>query len=144
MVVFRNISSSESDPVEQWGFEGILTAIDRGGLSQWRRIITAVQADPHGKVATEVDEAAQVAEDSGAAFIVARALRRARLTEKERFGEKFKALLDEAEMSQREAAEFLATSRPRVNSYCSGAVTPSAVVVDKLRKRIHARRRHLV
>lgn len=144
MMLFRNINSSESDPVERWGFEGILTAIDRGGLPQWRRIIKAVKAEPHGKVATEVEEAVDVAEDSGAAFIVAAALRRARLTEKERFGEKFKALLDETEMSQREAAEFLMTSRPRVNSYCSGAVTPSAVVVDKLREKIHARRRHLV
>lgn len=144
MVLFRNINSSESDPVHQWGFEGILAAIDRGGLPQWRRIIKAVEAEPHGKVACEVDEAVQLAEDAGAAFIVSGALRRARLTEKERFGEKFKSLLDEAEMSQREAAEFLGTSRPRVNSYCSGAVTPSAVVVDKLHQKIRSRRRHLV
>lgn len=144
MELFRNINSSESDPVEQWGFEGILTAIDRGGLPQWRRIIKAVQEVPNGKVATEVDEALEVAEDSGAALIVAGALRRARLTEKERFGEKFRALLNEAELTQREAAEFLKTSRPRVNSYCSGTVTPSALVVDKLRRMVHARRRHLV
>lgn len=144
MVSFRNINAKESDPVEDWGFEGILIAIDRGGLPQWRRIIRAVQADPHGKVASEVEEALEVVEDSGAAFIIEGTLKQARMDEKERFGRKFKALLAETEMSQKEAAEFLGTSRPRVSSYCSGAVTPSALAFEKLRQKVESRRRQLV
>lgn len=144
MVAFRNINVVESDPVEQWGFEGLLAAIDRGGLAQWRRIIRALEADPYGELAEEVEQAIAIAEDSGAAFIVAKGLERARLSDKERFGRKFRALLAEAELTQSQASEFLGTSRTRVNSYCSGAVTPSAVVVDKVRDKVQSRRRQLV
>lgn len=70
---------SSPTPVEDWGFAGILTAVDRGGLSQWRRIGTAI--------------------------------RNARKTNKQLLGEKFTSLLQEAEMTQAEAAAFLGTSR---------------------------------
>jgi hypothetical protein len=38
---FRNIAASPSDPVETWPFEGILAAVERGTLPDWRRLATA-------------------------------------------------------------------------------------------------------
>ena len=35
---FRNIVASVDDPVETWPFEGILTAVERGTLPDWRRL----------------------------------------------------------------------------------------------------------
>lgn len=32
---FRNLGVTPDDPVEQWGVEGILAAIDRGSLRYW-------------------------------------------------------------------------------------------------------------
>lgn len=144
MLRFRNIDVSESDPVDAWGFEGILTAVDRGGLQQWHRIGTAVREQPWGKVAAELEEALQVAEDSGAAALMQRALEDARKSDKQLFGEKFTILLQEAEMTQAEAAAFLGTSRTRVNSYCNGVVTPSAIVVERLRQKVASRRELLL
>lgn len=46
---FRNLAVTPEDPVEKWGVEGLLTAIDRGSLRHWRRIIDAVRADPNGR-----------------------------------------------------------------------------------------------
>ena len=40
---FRNIKATPDDPVEMWGFEGILAAVDRGSLQHWHRIIDAVR-----------------------------------------------------------------------------------------------------
>ena len=42
---FRNITASVDDPVETWPFEGILTAVERGTLPDWRRLAAAVRAD---------------------------------------------------------------------------------------------------
>lgn len=46
-----NINATPDDPVEMWGFEGILAAIDRGSLQHWHRIIVAVRRDPERPVA---------------------------------------------------------------------------------------------
>lgn len=43
---FRNITASVDDPVETWPFEGILAAVERGTLPDWRRLAAAIRADP--------------------------------------------------------------------------------------------------
>ncbi|MGI6797762.1 hypothetical protein [Gordonia sihwensis] len=62
---FRNLDVSPDDPVEQWGVEGLLAAVDRGSLMHWRRISAAVEADPNGVVAEDLAEALDLAEDAG-------------------------------------------------------------------------------
>ena len=51
MAGFRNIRATLDDPVAQWGFEGLLAAIERGGMKQWNRIADEVRRDPYGSVA---------------------------------------------------------------------------------------------
>ena len=43
---FRNITASPEDPVETWPFEGVLAAVERGTLPDWRRLARAIRADP--------------------------------------------------------------------------------------------------
>lgn len=62
---FRNLIVTPDDPVETWGVEGITTAIDRGSLMHWKRIIAAVSANPHGEVAKDLAQAVELAEDVG-------------------------------------------------------------------------------
>jgi hypothetical protein len=73
---FRNLNVTPDDPVEQWGVEGILTAIDRGSLKHWKRIIAAVTADPDGEVAKDLAQATELAEDVGVAALMRRLLDR--------------------------------------------------------------------
>ena len=54
---FRNIEASPEDPVQTWPFEGILAAVERGTLPDWRRLAEAIDADPWGPVAQQVIEA---------------------------------------------------------------------------------------
>jgi len=53
---FRNTIASPDDPVDTWPFEGILAAVERGSLPDWRRLAAAIRADPWGPVARQVLE----------------------------------------------------------------------------------------
>lgn len=46
---FRNIDTDPADPVETWGSEGVLTALDRCDLTDWSRVLRVVEADPWAK-----------------------------------------------------------------------------------------------
>ena len=49
-LAFRNLDVSPDAPVEDWGFEGLLAAVDRGDLTDWRRWRPPLLA-PRGDVA---------------------------------------------------------------------------------------------
>ena len=53
---FRNIDASPDDPVETWPQEGIEAALERGSLSDWRRIHRAVEHAPWGPVARSLEQ----------------------------------------------------------------------------------------
>ena len=112
-VQFRNLEVTPRDPVDRWGPEGILTAIDRGGLAEWRRISRALAADPHGPVAADLEEALELAEDAGAARVLQLALERARASEAERVGWRIREYLWRANMTQAELARAVAWRRRR-------------------------------
>ena len=57
MLKFRNIEVSPSDPVEMWGVEGILSAFERGGVEDWRKIWKCAIVEKSQKV---IDDVAQV------------------------------------------------------------------------------------
>ena len=75
---FRNLTVTPDDPVEEWGFEGLLAAVDRGDLSDWRKIVAAVRRDPWGEVAETLEKVLACAEDLGAAETVRAAVALAR------------------------------------------------------------------
>ena len=133
-VQFRNLEVTPRDPVDRWGPEGILEAIDRGGLAEWRRIARAVAADPHGPVAADLEEALELAEDAGAARVLQLALERARASEAERVGWRIREYLWRANMTQAEFARAVGTSPSRMSTYLSGSVTPSAVMLERMRR----------
>ena len=75
---FRNLTASTDDPVETWPFEGILAAVERGTLPDWRRLAKAIQADPWGPVAQQVLEAVHLAEPYGTTELLEGVVGRAR------------------------------------------------------------------
>ena len=56
-LVFRNIDASPTDPVESWPTEAVITALERGSLSDWHRLGEAIRTDPWGPVARRVETA---------------------------------------------------------------------------------------
>ena len=75
---FRNIDASLDDPVETWPFEGILAAVERGTLPDWRRLTAAIRADPWGPVAQQVLEAIRLSHPYGTAELLEGVVARAR------------------------------------------------------------------
>ncbi|GAA4377203.1 helix-turn-helix domain-containing protein [Agromyces bauzanensis] len=141
---FRNLTVTPDDPVDAWGVEGILAAIDRGGASDWAKVARAVEAAPYGPVAADLDEALEVAESAGAAALLRSVLEVARATPEERTVRRLRSLARATDLSQRELAERLGTSRSRLNSYLNGAVTPSAAVVTRLEDIVRKRRAEII
>lgn len=133
-VVFRNIELLPSAPVEQWGFEGLLAAIDRGEAQDWRRIAAAVRSDPWGPVARLLtDEVLDAAQDSGVAgamrTMIALQRERAEQAERQQVVDELAHLVSRSGLSQAAFAARLGTSRSRLNTYLRGKVVPSATLM---------------
>jgi DNA-binding transcriptional regulator YiaG len=130
---FRNLEVSPDDPVELWGFEGLLAAVDRGDLRDWRRIVAAVSEDPWGEVVQTLEQVVELAEDSGAAGALqaAVALLRDRRREDERreVAARLGRLVAESGLTRAEFARRLGTSGSRLSTYLTGQVVPSAALM---------------
>lgn len=130
---FRNLTVTPDDPVEKWGVEGLLAAIDRGSLRHWRRIAAAFQLDPWGKVAQDLEEALQLAEDVGVAVTLHRVLANARQDvdgyARGEVQRRMRSAVDDSGLTAAEFARRLGTSASRMSTYLSGKVVPSAALL---------------
>ncbi len=124
---FRNIDATPDDPVEVWGFEGMLAAIDRGYAVDWRKLIDAVADEP--ELREVYQDARDVAESRATVALIDAALAAARRTAEQEARDRLRAAFRQTRLTQAEAASRLGTSRPRLTSYLSGAVTPSMDVL---------------
>ncbi len=138
---FRNLTVTPADPVAEWGVEGLLTAVDRGSLPEWRRIADAVKAEPWGPVATQLLEALELAEDRGVTATLQRAVARAReeveQSAREEVRRRLSVLVAESGLTAAEFAARLGTSPSRLSTYLSGKVVPSAALVVRAERIAH-------
>lgn len=134
---FRNLDASPDDPVETWPFEGILAAVERGTLPDWRRLAAAIDADPWGPVAEQVLQAVHLAEPYGTRqimeMVVADARRVAASAERAAVAAEIGRLVERSGLSRREFASRIGTSTSRLSTYLSGKVTPSAALMVRMR-----------
>ena len=140
---FRNITASVSAPVETWPFEGILAAVERGTLPDWRRLAAAIRADPWGPVAQQVLEAVAMSRPYGTGELLTSVIERAREeaagAEREQVANEIRDLVTRSGLSKQDFARRLGTSRPRLSTYMSGKVTPSAALLLRMRRVAQAR-----
>ncbi|GMA23245.1 hypothetical protein GCM10025864_10040 [Luteimicrobium album] len=134
MLRFRNIDATPDDPVEDWGFEGLLTAVERGSLPHWRRIVSSVRRDPFGKVAAELEEVLGVAEREGVVDSLRRNLDRARAGERGAVAERVRRAVVRSDLTAAAFARTIGTSPSRLSTYMSGQVTPSAALLTKMER----------
>lgn len=135
---FRNLEVSPDDPVECWGFEGLLAAVDRGSLPQWRKIVRALRTDPRGKVAADLREVIATAEDVAVANILERILDEEQRADDERdkeaAAEAMRTALSDSTLTRAQFAERLGTSQSRLSTYLNGKVTPSAALLIRAQR----------
>jgi DNA-binding transcriptional regulator YiaG len=135
---FRNIDVAASDPVSEWPQEAIQTALERGGLSDWRRLAAGIQAEPWGPVARRIEEVLSYSRPYGVDAAFERAISRSReaaeAAEREDVAAEIGQLVRESGLSRTEFASRVGTSASRLSTYVSGKVTPSAALLLRMRR----------
>lgn len=135
---FRNVDADPSDPVESWPYEGLVTAVERGGLADWRRIHRAVQADPWGPVARSLEDYFSYEQPYGVTPLLQRSIADARAAaeaaEKAAVADEVTALVAASGLSRKAFAERIGTSPSRLSTYASGKVSPAASLVVRMRR----------
>lgn len=142
-VRFRNLSTDPEDDVESWPYEAIVTAIERGTIGDWVRLTTAIGHDPWGEVAAQVAEHVADAAPYGVGPLLERAIDRARRQahqdERRRVAAEVADLVERSGLTLGELARRVGTSGPRLSTYRSGRVVPSATMMLRLRDAVDGR-----
>jgi DNA-binding transcriptional regulator YiaG len=124
--------------VQSWPFEGVLAAVERGTLPDWRRLAKAVHGDPWGPVAQQVLEAVHLSRPYGTAELLEGVVNRAREvtadSERAEVATEVRDLVRASGLSQQDFAARLGTSRSRLSTYMSGKVMPSAALMARMRR----------
>lgn len=136
-LAFRNVEVSPAEPVSDWPLEAIQTALERGGLSDWRRLAAGIQAEPWGPVARRIEEVLTYSRPYGVSAAFERAISSSReaaeTAEREAVAVEIGELVQGSELSRAEFASRVGTSASRLSTYVSGKVTPSAALMLRMR-----------
>ena len=145
MLAFRNVDVSPRDPVSTWPQEAIQTALERGGLADWRRLGEAIRAEPWGTVARRVEEVLSYSRPYGVAEaferLIVGAREAAEASEREAVAAEIDRLVRMSGLSRAEFASLIGTSTSRLSTYATGKVTPSAALMVRMRRAAGQRRR---
>lgn len=137
-LAFRNVDASPEDHVANWPLEAIQTALERGGLSDWRRLGAAIQEEPWGPVARRIEEVLTYSRPYGVGAAFERAISRSReaaeLAERHAVAVEIAELVQDSGLSRAEFASRVGTSTSRLSTYVSGKVTPSAALLLRMRR----------
>ena len=137
-LAFRNLTISPDAPVTEWPTEAVQTALERGDLADWHRIVTAIQADPWGRTARQLEEVLSHAHPYGVTEAMQTALSRARqraeANERAAVAAEIREAVERSGLSQAEFASRIGTSASRLSTYASGKVTPSATLMLRIRR----------
>lgn len=130
---FRNVAADPRDPVTEWPDEAVQTALERGGLTDYRRLVAEIRTDPYGEVARRIERVLRYSRPYGAAALLEQALarHRARVAAAERaeVARRLATLVERSGLTRAEFAARLGTSASRLSTYLRGTVTPSAALL---------------
>lgn len=137
-LAFRNVDASPDDPVSKWPLEAVQTALERGGLSHWRRLASAIRERPWGSVARRTEEVLTYSRPYGVALAMERVISQAReeteAEERRAVASEVDRLVRESGLSRAEFASRIGTSASRLSTYATGKVTPSAALMIRMRR----------
>lgn len=137
-LTFRNLTIAPETPVPQWPTEAVQTALERGDLADWHRIVTEMRNDPWGKTARQVEEVLGHSRPYGVAeameSILSRARERAEADERAAVAADVRGAISRSGLSRAEFASRIGTSASRLSTYTSGRVIPSATLMLRIHR----------
>lgn len=133
---FRNVDVDDRAPLDTWPPEGIEILVDRGNLSDWRRLAAALARDPWGPLARTVEEITALDCHYGVDRILERILRQERerctLAGRRRYADRLRRLRRSAGLTMRELAAAAGTSAARISDYENARVAPTTDVLARI------------
>lgn len=136
-VLFRNLDFDPDTPMDAWPAEAIETVIDRGTLSDWRRLAEAIRHNPWGPAARAAEKVTSWGEHYGVDMLISAVISHAReevsLRGRAEYAAQIRAWRTEAGMSLRRFAEEAGTSASRLSDYENAKVAPTTDVLARLR-----------
>ena len=137
-LAFRNVEVPLDTPVDLWPYEALVTAIERGTVTDWATLSRAIRRDPWGPVARQVELYLSYAQPWGVGPLLARAIASARASseadERAAVAAEVRSLVEESGLNPSEFALRIGTSRSRLSTYRNGRLTPSADVLVRMRR----------
>lgn len=123
-LAFRNLTITPDAPVSEWPTEAVQAALERGDLADWHRIVAAVQADPWGRTARQLEEVLSHSRPYGITeamqTVLSRVRRRAEESERAAVAAEIREAVERSGLSQAEFASRIGTSASRLSTYASG------------------------
>jgi DNA-binding transcriptional regulator YiaG len=133
---FRNIDFDPSAPMDQWPAEAIETLVDRGSLSDWRRLAEAIRHQPWGPAARTTETVIAWGEHYGVDALMANVIAGAREEVARRGRAEYAAQIRtwrrQAGMTLRQFAQAAGTSASRLSDYENAKVAPTTDVLGRL------------
>lgn len=137
-VAFRNVDVDPGSPVDTWPYEAIVTVIERGTITDWLVLTRAIDADPWGPVARQVEEYLSYEAPYGVGPLLTRAVERARRraeeSERREVAQRVAALIARSGLTTAELASRVGTSRSRLSTYRTGRVVPSSAMLCRIER----------
>lgn len=137
-LAFRNLRTTPDAPVSSWPTEAVQTALERGDLDDWRRMVAEIRRDPWGRTARQIEEVLSHTRPYGIADVVevvlARARERAEAREREQVAGEVRATIARSGLSRSAFASRIGTSTSRLSTYATGTVIPSAALMVRMRR----------
>ena len=136
-LAFRNLDFDSVASVDEWPAEAVETMMDRGSLSDWRRLADAIRRNPWGPTARTAERIASWGEHYGVDALMSTVIRRARedvdLSARARYASKIRSWRRRTGMSLREFAGAAGTSASRLSDYENAKVAPTTDVLGRIR-----------
>ena len=133
---FRNLDFDPDAPVDLWPAEAIETVIDRGSLSDWRRLADAIRRNPWGPAARTTETVVAWGEHYGVDVLLANVIAKARedvaLRGRVEYAERIRSWRARTGMTLRQFAREAGTSASRLSDYENAKVAPTTDVLGRL------------
>lgn len=136
-VRFRNVDGDPHAPVDRLPAEAIEIAMDRGSLSDWRRLAASIRTNPWGPAARTAETVAGWGDHYGVDALMLTLVGRAReeidRRGRSQYAEMIRSWRHGAGMTLRELARAAGTSASRLSAYENAQVAPTTDVLGRLR-----------
>ncbi len=133
---FRNLDLDTALPMDEWPAEAIETVIDRGSLSDWRRLAETIRGNPWGPAARATETVVGWGEHYGVDALMSNVIRHAReeITRRGRaeYAAQIRSWRARSGMTLRQFARAAGTSASRLSDYENAKVAPTTDVLGRL------------